>query len=183
MATIISHPAVPLSIYAIVGQRLISWRLLVVGMLASTLPDIDVIGFRLGIPYGDIWGHRGLTHSLLFALGVGLIAACAAPWLRANRLIAGLFVFLACSSHGLLDMCTTGGKGVAYLWPYSGERYFLPYQVIKVSTLSLSRFFGPEGLLVLQSEWQWVWLPAIAIGLIGWGIRKILAKSFCKKPM
>ncbi len=36
-------------------------------ILLSVLPDIDVIGFKLGVHYGDLWGHRGLTHSLLFA--------------------------------------------------------------------------------------------------------------------
>jgi membrane-bound metal-dependent hydrolase YbcI (DUF457 family) len=39
----------------------------VVGALCAVVPDLDVIGFRLGIHYGDFWGHRGFTHSLLFA--------------------------------------------------------------------------------------------------------------------
>jgi len=26
-----------------------------------------VIGVRFGIHYGDFWGHRGFTHSLVFA--------------------------------------------------------------------------------------------------------------------
>jgi inner membrane protein len=38
-----------------------------IGVACSILPDIDVLGFRLGIRYGDFWGHRGFTHSFLFA--------------------------------------------------------------------------------------------------------------------
>jgi len=28
--------------------------------------------------------------------------------------------------HGLLDMITNGGKGVAFLWPFTSERFFFP---------------------------------------------------------
>lgn len=41
-------------------------------MACAVLPDIDSIGFALGIPYGSLFGHRGLTHSLLFALITGV---------------------------------------------------------------------------------------------------------------
>jgi membrane-bound metal-dependent hydrolase YbcI (DUF457 family) len=33
----------------------------------SVILDLEVIGFRFGIHYGDFWGHRGFTHSLVFA--------------------------------------------------------------------------------------------------------------------
>ena len=38
----------------------------------SLLPDIDVIGFGLGVRYGDEWGHRGATHSFAFSIALGL---------------------------------------------------------------------------------------------------------------
>jgi inner membrane protein len=44
-----------------------SKRVLTIGALCSVIPDLDVIGFRFGIRYGDFWGHRGFTHSLVFA--------------------------------------------------------------------------------------------------------------------
>jgi inner membrane protein len=42
----------------------------------AMLPDLDVIGFALGVQYGDPWGHRGATHSLLMvaALSIALSA-------------------------------------------------------------------------------------------------------------
>jgi membrane-bound metal-dependent hydrolase YbcI (DUF457 family) len=47
------------------------------GVFASILPDIDVLGFQLGIPYGDPLGHRGASHSLLAAALIGLASATA----------------------------------------------------------------------------------------------------------
>ena len=35
----------------------------------SLLPDADVVGFALGVQYGDPWGHRGATHSLALTNG------------------------------------------------------------------------------------------------------------------
>lgn len=57
-------------------------------------------------------------------------------------------------------MLTNGGMGVAYLWPFSDQRFFFPVQPIQVSPLSLRRLLSPAGLAVAKSELLWVWLPA-----------------------
>ncbi|HVR39947.1 MAG TPA: metal-dependent hydrolase, partial [Thermoanaerobaculia bacterium] len=46
---------------------------IVAGVIASILPDADVAGFAFGIPYGSMFGHRGFTHSILFALLASLL--------------------------------------------------------------------------------------------------------------
>lgn len=166
MPTVLSHPAVPLAIGLALGSRVVSGRLLLAGLVASVLPDLDVIGFRLGIGYAHELGHRGFSHALPVALLVGAVAALLAGPLRSRRLTAFLFIALACASHGLLDMLTNGGLGVALAWPLSEQRFFFPVQVIDASPLSLHRFFGPAGLKVLKSEALWVWLPAAALGLV-----------------
>lgn len=160
MPTILTHAAVPLAIGLGLGSKLISRRLLVVGIAVSMLPDLDVLAFRLGIAYADPFGHRGFSHSLLLALGLASIACLFAVRLKASRFAAFAFVLVACASHGLLDMLTNGGLGIALLWPFSDRRYFFPEQLIQVSPLGLRRFFGPAGLAVLKSELLWVWLPA-----------------------
>src|SRR4051812_12998583 len=43
------------------------WRFWSLVVTCSVLPDADSIGFHAGVPYGALWGHRGMTHSLLFA--------------------------------------------------------------------------------------------------------------------
>jgi inner membrane protein len=175
MPTIFSHPAVPIAIALAAGRARVSTPLLLCGIVASVLPDADVLAFRLGIPYADQFGHRGASHSLALAVLLGLLACAVAPRLRASRAMAFLFVGAACASHGLLDMLTNGGHGVAYFWPWSAERHFLPHPVIEVSTLNLRRFFGPAGMAVLQSELRWVWAPALVLGLAGLVLRKTVA--------
>jgi hypothetical protein len=67
MPTILTHMAVPLAVAIGAGSRIISRRLLVAGAIGAMLPDLDVIGFRFGIEYASDFGHRGFTHSLMFA--------------------------------------------------------------------------------------------------------------------
>lgn len=160
MPTIVSHVAVPLAIGAGLGRGVVSSRLLVAGLVASVLPDLDVLAFRFDIAYSDPLGHRGFSHSLLFAFLLAALAALFAGKLDSARRTAFAFVLAACASHGLLDMLTNGGLGIAYLWPISDQRFFFPEQVIQVSPLSIRRVLGPAGLAVLKSELLWVWLPA-----------------------
>lgn len=164
MPTILSHAAVPLALGLGLGSRVVSRRLLIAGVAASMLPDLDVLAFRVGVAYGEVFGHRGASHSLAFALLLGLIASWAAPWLKASRRTAFLIVAASAASHGLLDMFTNGGHGVAWWWPLSDDRLFMPWQVIEASPLSLRRIASARGLDVLVSEMSWVWLPACMVG-------------------
>lgn len=134
----------------------------------AMLPDIDVVGFQFGVHYGDLLGHRGLTHSLRFA---ALVAATVTLLLRHPDLKSDLkgdlrvlaCLFAATASHGILDAFTNGGLGVAFLSPFDPARYFFWARPILVSPLSLSAFATRRGALVLESEMEWVWLPAFAL--------------------
>ena len=74
----VSHPA-PVLALAAACSRVVPARLLLFGVFCAVLPDLDVIGFKLGIRYADLLGHRGFSHSLLFALLMGLFGAALAP--------------------------------------------------------------------------------------------------------
>ena len=50
-----------------------STKIAVLGMICAIFPDVDVLSFHYGIPYGSFWGHRGFIHSILFALLFSLI--------------------------------------------------------------------------------------------------------------
>ena len=173
MPTIITHAAVPFAIGLGLGARVVSPRLLVVGVLASVAPDLDAVGFQFGIAYSDIEGHRGLLHSFAFALLLAVLAATAAGPLRTSRRCAFVFVLASAASHGLLDMLTTGGLGVACFWPFSDTRHFFPWQVIKVSPLSLHRLMSSTGREVMESELRTVWLPAMALCFTLWMGRRL----------
>lgn len=166
MPTILTHAVVPLALGLGAGRQYVSRPLLAAGAVASMLPDLDVLAFRLGVSYSHQFGHRGFSHSMLFALLLGAAACLVASRLRSGRAGAFAFVFLSAASHGLLDMFTTGGLGVALLWPLSEARFFTPWQVIEVSPLSLSRVFGPRGLAVVLSELKWVWVPAVLVAYL-----------------
>jgi inner membrane protein len=155
MPTILTHAAVPLAIGLGLGEKRVSRRLLVAGVVASMLPDVDTIGFHFGVPYGSRFGHRGFTHSLAFAAVMATAAALSSKGLRTTVGKAFAFVFVAGASHGLLDTLTTGGRGVALLWPFTAQRFFAPWRVIRVSPIGVERFVHGS-----------VWVPMRVIYLV-----------------
>ncbi|MDR3214244.1 MAG: metal-dependent hydrolase [Azoarcus sp.] len=165
MPTIITHTAPVLALGVALGLRRIPVRLFWVAAFCTMLPDFDVIGFRLGVKYADLFGHRGFSHSLLFAVLCGGLGWMAATWLRCRRWLAFALIFAAVASHIALDAATSGGLGVAAFWPFSEARYFFPWRPIRVSPLSLHAFVSGRGLDVLRSELLWVWLPCLTLAL------------------
>lgn len=164
MPTIFTHAVVPLAAGLALGRTALPPRLVAAGVIASMAPDFDTVAFKLGIAYADQFGHRGATHSIVFALVLGVLAATAAPWLRSGRRRASAFIAACTLSHPLLDALTSGGLGVALLWPASHERYFAPWRPIAVSPIGAG-FFSARGLTVLWSELKWVWLPCAGLAL------------------
>jgi len=104
---------------------------------------------------------------------VALVGAAVARALRSPPARAFAFLLVASASHGALDALTTGGLGVAFLWPWSDRRFFAPraLRVIAVSPLGL-RFVSARGAAALASELVWIWPPALALGLMLFGVRR-----------
>jgi inner membrane protein len=149
------------------------WRVaLEIGLLAA-LPDLDVLGWRLGIPYADALGHRGASHSLVFAALVGVLYPtvlhrAVRPFTTTWWRLAGLAA-AACASHALLDACTDAGLGVALFWPFSDARIVFPWRPIRTSPLNPAAFFSAAGVRILGNEILWVWTPVVAV----LGVRKL----------
>lgn len=161
-------------------RRLLPAGAVIAGAVCSALPDLDAIGLRIGIPYHHWLGHRGFSHSPAFALllaGVLTLASSRLPGYRGSR--PALFAFLALStaSHGLLDAMTTGGLGVAFLSPFSNERFFLPWRPIVVSPLDPTRMLSSWGVRVLVSEALWIGMPALLIVVTRLAIARRLRRS------
>lgn len=104
---------------AVLGRKLGS-RAIVVGAVAGTIPDLDVIGSLFLDPASQLVFHRSVTHSLIFAV-------LAAPILGAitSRLFSrfnvswkrwGWLFFFAFLTHILIDACTN--YGTQLLWPF-----------------------------------------------------------------
>ena len=171
MASLITHALLGASIgKAATPAEPASRTFWLVCMLCSMLPDVDVIGFSLGIRYGDLWGHRGMTHSLLFAAVVGLFVAFTLGKSAPERWTAGLLVFLITTSHGVLDALTNGGLGVAFFSPFDPRRYFFPWRPIAVSPISADAFISLRGMHVLWTEIVWLWGPILLLAGVIWAI-------------
>jgi inner membrane protein len=166
MPTVLSHGIVAAAIGRVFQRDSVSASYWVAGIACAVLPDLDAIGLRLGIPYGATLGHRGLSHSLMFALVLGTLATVAlfkrgSPGMRRHRI--WLYLCVAAASHGVLDAFTNGGLGVALLAPFDNTRYFAPWRPIQVSPIGLRPLLSREGAEVLLSEAAWLWLPAAMV--------------------
>lgn len=166
MPTIFTHVAVPVCAAIALGTRRVPVSALLAGMLASIAPDFDGLAFKLGVAYGGMDGHRGFTHTLVFALLLGLAGWWLAPRWGMRRAVGWAWIALCTASHPLLDMLTNGGIGIAFFWPFVDVRYFSPWRPIEVSPIALKRFFSPRGATVLLSEVATVWAPLLVVSVL-----------------
>jgi inner membrane protein len=170
MASLLSHPAAAIGFAPFFRGARFTRSVWLAGAACSLAPDVDALGFRMGIRYEEMLGHRGLTHSLPFAAALAGFLALTLPARAAARRKRGalfLYLFLCAASHGLLDAMTNGGLGIAFFAPFSGRRFFLPWRPIEVSPIGISGFFGRRGLEILQSELRAVWAPSLALAGLG----------------
>lgn len=173
MASAFGHAAAALGIGASLLNVRQKYSLWFLGIFSAVMPDADVIAFKFGIAYGSIWGHRGFTHSIVFAILWAFIISLI--FFRKTRkifFIALIYLFICTISHGVLDAMTTGGKGVGFFIPFDEGRYFLPWRKIAVSPLSIERFFSEWGLRVIKSELFFIFLPAFILAALQIGALK-----------
>jgi inner membrane protein len=149
-----------------------SWAVPVTAGLFAVAPDLDTWAMlAFDIPRGSLFSHRGVFHSPFF---LALLACAIAALVTRGRAFRWLALGWACAAitHPLLDMLTDGGSGVMLLFPLSTERLFFPWRPIRVSPLSIARFFDRAGP-ILRSE-----LPFCAAAMaIGWVSRRIVARQ------
>jgi membrane-bound metal-dependent hydrolase YbcI (DUF457 family) len=105
----------------------------------TLVPDLDFfLVWVLGL---DRSWHRGFTHSVVFAICLGVLFLS----MRAGSPRVCLAWTLALLSHGLLDWSTTlRGQGVELWWPLSLERS-------RWSGLHLFEFSLPDALLPYEA--------------------------------
>jgi inner membrane protein len=93
---------------------------LLIGFCLASAADFD---FLPAIVFHSMKWHRGFSHSLFFALVVGLVFI----WFFGRERIKEAIAYgLVYASHGILDYATTDvGGGVELLFPFSTERFEL----------------------------------------------------------
>jgi inner membrane protein len=98
----------------------------------AMLPDADALPIFCGIfdDHGPV-GHRGLTHTPLFALLIGVLVFLAGRWRRwSEPLRCGVIAALLVGSHCLLDAMAQQGRGIMLGWPFSEARFHFPWRPI-----------------------------------------------------
>jgi inner membrane protein len=145
------------------------------GAACAVVPDLDVTGLAVGFGLDHPLGHRGFSHSVAFAV----LLAAGLAWASRRRAGPSIGVgllwlyFFACTiSHGLLDALTNGGRGVAFLAPFSEQRYHFPVRPIEVSPLGVREFFTERGVTIMANELVWVWLPSALVAALAIWLRR-----------
>ncbi|MBB6612284.1 metal-dependent hydrolase [Pontibacter sp. Tf4] len=176
MASAFAHALAALTIGKAYPNKYTSAKFWVLGAFCTIVPDADVVMFKFGVPYEHLFGHRGFSHSLVFALLLGIDVTIV--FFRNTRFgskqgfLLVLYFTLCTASHILLDALTNGGLGVAIFAPFDNTRYFLPWRPIQVSPIGVGNFFSEWGWRVIKSELVWVGLPAIVCLAIVWFFRR-----------
>lgn len=166
MPSSVSHAMVAVALGSMIAPRRLFRPFLVFGAAAAVLPDIDAIGRPFYGAAGDIealGGHRGFTHSVVFAAVMGFVAFSAAllndGW-RGYRVRFGLFVAAATCLHGVLDLFTSIGATT------SPVQFWSPFST-RVYVLSEHPINGPFSELFL------CFLPLLAVTRTVWHVRGI----------
>lgn len=177
MASVFGHSVVGFTVTKMVAVKHTKW-LLFAAIFSTILPDFDVISFRFGIPYLHPLGHRGFTHSILFAVIWALILTFTLG--KKRKLIWFLVILLSTVSHGILDAMTSGGKGVGFLIPFNNDRFFFSFREIKVSPIGIDKFFSEWGLQVIFSEIKYIIIPCVIILLVRFLFLKLKDSNYIK---
>lgn len=137
-------------------------------VLCATIPDIDYLWSSQSPQWDNMLAHRGITHSLAFALVLGAAVA----WLgfpgsywRGFRMRLWLAFSLATATHGLLDAMTVYAGGVAYFAPFSAERYFLPWRPLAGPRQGWAEHSSKAAQVayVIGTELLCIWVPSLLL--------------------
>ncbi len=158
--TIYTHAVVGLGLAHLYASRRMSWLYWGLAAFLPVIPDLDAFSTA---SYSSALGHRGITHSLLFGLWLGCLAASFTFRRFGVRFwsLSALF-FLIIASHGALDALTRGGERILFFWP-SAQRYG-NWGPVPVADISFE-WPDPRTSRALQSELMWVWLPTAILAI------------------
>jgi len=117
----IAHGLVGASLVALIhpSAKITNWKPLLWGFLLANSPDLD---FAFAFLFGWKNFHRGISHSLVFALLVGALIFI---FLRRKNWRIPLAYALAFLSHTLLDFVAASEGAVRLLTPFDNGKYAL----------------------------------------------------------
>lgn len=129
----------------------------------AELPDFDVVGVACGVRDLGTFGHRGASHSFFTAAAIGILCGLGARRLGWPAVRTAVAATLALASHGILDACGEGGRGIPLLWPLIDARFVSPWRMLPDAPRGMS-MLSRHGLLDLAVEFV-VFFPLTAFAL------------------
>lgn len=137
--------------------------------VAGCAPDLDILVSWLFTGHLMTW-HSGPTHTLAFAVAIGVLAAGLLPARRCRAAFA-VSLGLAVASHVLVDYLTGPqwgwhpSYGVPAFWPWMTERLSSPLTLFRgVKHGSVAIWFTPHNLATAASELLFA-IPALALSV------------------
>ena len=124
-------------------------RVCVAAAACAALPDIDILA-------SPLIAHRGITHSLLFALTAAALATVL--FFRARGRWIFVVLSVALLSHSILDAFSSYSVGLAFFAPFSDQRYRFVWTPLGDPAGRLSHQLLQEGLVVLVPALVAIWL-------------------------
>lgn len=149
MATFISHPIFGAGVACIFDRtqsKEASQRFIILSTLCQWVPDIDTFSYLFAIDERHPLGHRGLTHSGVFALALAFTVMTI--FYRSYRLNRtqwwGCYIwfFVITLFHGIFDALVDAALGVAFFWPLSLERYRFAWRPLMDVPIRFSEFLS-----------------------------------------
>jgi inner membrane protein len=179
VASPITHAFVGVAFPVVLFGRTVRLPIALLSLSCAIIPDLDkvaakVLGTFGTITLASIWSHRGISHSLLFALLLSLVSlflAVRRRWSSESRRRLFLLFFLVSVSHGLIDIFA-GTYGVALFAPFSATRYL--YSITAISSTNFWQSFTPAMGPVLVKEMLWIWFPLSMVFVL------IRLAAFCR---
>lgn len=155
-----------------VGKKAMLW-----GILAQSIPDIDFLA-AFWLPTADnLFAHRGITHSILFALLITpLIAGLANHWHRPHNISFTrwfLFIGSVILIHIFID--AFNNYGVGWLEPFIHVRISFNSIYVADPFFSIVPGLAFAGLLILRQKQEirkWIWRTGLIIPFLylGYGL-------------
>ncbi|MEO6681451.1 MAG: metal-dependent hydrolase [Ginsengibacter sp.] len=143
---------------ACIGDAVLSKKIgrkgMLVGAIAQSFPDFDIIGtLWLSLPE-NLWFHRGITHSLLFGfLAAFLLAYVTQKIFKSKNLSYKNLVIFFCLQmwlHNILDTCNSYGTGL--LEPFSDHRFSFDVLFVADPLFSIPLIIAATALLILKTN-------------------------------
>ena len=163
----ITHIVLGACIGDAVFSKKIGKRGMLIGAIAQSFPDIDVVGtFWLSLPE-NLYFHRGITHSFFFGFIVAFLLAFITQKIFKKYSLSfqklAIFFCLQMWLHDILDTCNS--YGTALLEPFSSHRFSFDLLFVADPFFTIPMVIVAIALLVLKttnpSRIKWIFAGLI----------------------